>query len=137
MRASIWCRTIASSVLVLALGAGFSAQATTSAAPAAATVTCKDGSTSKAGKGACSHHGGIQKGGTAAPAAAAAAPAAPAPAPAAAPVEKKPTAAAKDDSNATAAGAIAKCKDGTFSHAKQHKGACSRHGGVGQWLDKN
>jgi hypothetical protein len=61
----------------------------------------------------------------------------PLPAPAAAPVEKKPTAAPKDDSNATAAGAIAKCKDGTFSHAKQHKGACSRHGGVGQWLDKN
>ena len=25
------------------------------------TVTCKDGSTSKAGKGACSHHGGVNK----------------------------------------------------------------------------
>jgi hypothetical protein len=32
-------------------------------------------------------------------------------------------------------GAIAKCKDGTYSHAAQHSGACSKHGGVGQWLD--
>jgi hypothetical protein len=33
-----------------------------------------------------------------------------------------------------AAGATAKCKDGTFSHAQTHSGACSRHGGVAQWL---
>jgi len=32
------------------------------------------------------------------------------------------------------AGATAKCKDGTYSHAKTHQGACSRHGGVAQWL---
>jgi hypothetical protein len=34
------------------------------------------------------------------------------------------------------AGAIAKCKDGTYSHAKGHSGACSNHGGVGEWLNK-
>jgi uncharacterized protein DUF3761 len=29
--------------------------------------------------------------------------------------------------------ATAKCKDGTYSHAKQHSGACSGHGGVAEW----
>ena len=38
--------------------------------------------------------------------------------------------------NTDAPGAIAKCKDGTYSHAKSHSGACSRHGGVSDWLDK-
>jgi hypothetical protein len=31
------------------------------------------------------------------------------------------------------ANATAKCKDNTYSFAKQHSGACSRHGGVAQW----
>lgn len=31
-------------------------------------------------------------------------------------------------------GATAACKDGTYSHAKQHSGACSRHGGVAKWF---
>jgi hypothetical protein len=31
------------------------------------------------------------------------------------------------------AGAIAQCKDGTYSHAKARTGACSRHGGVAKW----
>ena len=26
-----------------------------------------------------------------------------------------------------------KCEDGTYSHAKQHRGACSGHGGVAEW----
>jgi len=29
--------------------------------------------------------------------------------------------------------ATAKCKDGTYSHAKQHRGACSGHGGAAEW----
>jgi hypothetical protein len=33
-----------------------------------------------------------------------------------------------------AANATAKCKDGTYSHAKTHSGACSGHGGVEQWM---
>ncbi len=33
-----------------------------------------------------------------------------------------------------AAGATAKCKDGTYSHAKHHQGACSKHGGVDSWM---
>jgi Protein of unknown function (DUF3761) len=32
------------------------------------------------------------------------------------------------------AGAIAQCKDGTYSHSKGRTGACSRHGGVAKWL---
>jgi hypothetical protein len=39
------------------------------------------------------------------------------------------TAANTDPTNATA-----KCKDGTYSHAATHRGACSRHGGVSEWL---
>ncbi|GAC1575132.1 MAG: hypothetical protein NVS3B5_05940 [Sphingomicrobium sp.] len=31
-------------------------------------------------------------------------------------------------------GVTATCKDGTSSHAKQHSGACSHHGGVAKWL---
>jgi Protein of unknown function (DUF3761) len=29
--------------------------------------------------------------------------------------------------------ATAKCKDGTYSYAKRHQGACSHHGGVAEW----
>ena len=29
--------------------------------------------------------------------------------------------------------ATAKCKDGSYSHATQHRGACSGHGGVAEW----
>lgn len=56
---------------------------------------------------------------------------APAPKPTAAPT-KSPTAAANENSNP--AGATAQCKDGTYSHAKTHQGACSRHGGVAKWM---
>jgi hypothetical protein len=104
-------------------------------APAA--PLCKDGTTSTVvGKGACSHHGGVKKG--AAPAAAAATPAAPAAAApaAAAPAAKTAPAAAAATATAAApvAGATAKCKDGTFSKSKTHSGACSKHGGVAEWL---
>jgi len=73
--------------------------------PAESAVICKDGSTSKGGKGACSSHGGV---------------------------DKKATEASKK-----AAGATAKCKDGTYWQAKEHSGACSNHGGVADWLDKS
>jgi hypothetical protein len=43
-------------------------------------------------------------------------------------------AAAPKGSNADATGATARCKDGAYSHAKGHSGACSHHGGVAQWL---
>ena len=128
-----------------------------------AMVTCTDGSESKAGRGACARHGGVKVAGMAAPAAAATVPAtrpaptraaqvvpAPtrtlptpvAPAPtrvptpvASAPARTAPAAASTSRSNANdPTGATAQCKDGTYSHATTHRGACSRHSGVAKWL---
>lgn len=31
-------------------------------------------------------------------------------------------------------GATAKCRDGSFSFSTHHRGTCSRHGGVSEWL---
>jgi hypothetical protein len=33
------------------------------------------------------------------------------------------------------AGATAQCSDGTYSFSENHRGTCSHHGGVSQWLD--
>jgi serine/threonine-protein kinase len=86
-----------------------------------ATVTCADGTTSKPGRGACSHHGGLAsaRSGANAPASKRGAP-------------KAPVAAAANADDA--AGATAKCKDGTYSHST-HNGACANHRGVKEWLD--
>jgi hypothetical protein len=76
------------------------------------TLTCKDGTTSTdTGEGACSHHGGAQKGGASA----------------SAQQKLKPDTSGKP---------TAKCKDGTMSYSKQHSGSCSHHGGVAEWLDQ-
>jgi hypothetical protein len=115
---------------------------------AAGPVTCSDGTTSKkAGRGACSKHGGIKKDEAAAAPAAAAAPPAPAAkpaaaapaaapaAPAAAPAKTGSTAGSGGSVNNDATGATAKCKDGSYSHSKTHTGTCSKHGGVAEWMD--
>lgn len=105
---------------------------------AATQVTCSDGSTSTAGRGACSGHGGVKKA-----AAATAAPSLPAAVPANSPArersEAKSNATAKQQSSARGedkdpTGAIAQCKDGLYSHATTRRGACSKHGGVDKWL---
>ena len=113
-----------------------------------AEVTCTDGTSSKGGRGACSGHGGI-KGSR--PAAATAAPSLPAPVPANSPARTKSEAKSKAPSasatpktatkTATRRGedndptdAIAQCKDGMYSHAANHRGACSRHGDVAKFL---
>jgi Protein of unknown function (DUF3761) len=95
-------------------------------------VTCADGATSAGGRGACSGHGGIAKSNpvqrTAEKAETKAAKA----------EAKVQTAQAKVGSGAgednNAVGAIAKCKDGLYSHARNRRGACSRHGGVASWM---
>jgi large subunit ribosomal protein L22e/Meckel syndrome type 1 protein len=46
----------------------------------------------------------------------------------------KATRAVASNENNNPAGAIAQCKDGTYSHSKVHSGACSKHGGVGKWM---
>jgi hypothetical protein len=32
-------------------------------------------------------------------------------------------------------GATAQCGDGSYSFSQSHRGTCSHHGGVGQWLN--
>lgn len=143
------------------------------------TVTCKDGTKSKGGQGACSSHGGVTTAAEmkAAKMEAKADKAAKGSAMAAKAEAKEDKAAmkggmksakaeakedkaaamggmkaeAKEDKAAAkggmkaakseakedneAAGAMAQCKDGMYSHAKTHRGACSRHGGVAKFLD--
>ncbi|HEY3939509.1 MAG TPA: DUF3761 domain-containing protein [Bryobacteraceae bacterium] len=41
---------------------------------------------------------------------------------------------AASSASAAPAGATGKCKDGTWTMATTHGGACSRHGGVESWL---
>ena len=80
---------------------------------------CKDGTTATTtGRGACSHHGGVDKSKSAASGAAATTPATAAPAPSAAPAAPAPA----------AEGAVL-CKDGTTATSRG-RGACSHHGGV-------
>ena len=96
---------------------------------AATSVLCKDGTTSTTtGRGACSHHGGVNKSGTAtgstaaSGSGAAASSAAPATPSAAAAAPSAPA------SSASGSGSVL-CKDGTTS-TTTGRGACSHHGGV-------
>jgi hypothetical protein len=121
---------------------------------AKAQVTCTDGTTSKAGRGACSHHGGVAKSDEKSDKAA-----------------KSETRAEKKEESKKSSGGVldgifgrkksdtaqgrspgatprsstregksttptARCKDGTTSYSAHHSGTCSGHGGVDQWLDK-
>jgi len=45
-----------------------------------------------------------------------------------------PTTSTTHAANTDPTGATAQCKDGTYSHAANHRGACARHQGVAKWL---
>jgi hypothetical protein len=88
-------------------------------------VTCKDGTLSKGGQGACSSHGGIATKAVAKTDAKA--------------QEKMAKVTTKTDAKAEekeAKGATAQCKDNTYSHAKNRQGMCSGHGGVAKMMGK-
>ena len=96
-------------------------------------VTCKDGSASAGGRGACSSHGGIltvSKATVKADAKVARTMEKAA--------DKKEKAEAKMDKaeEHELKGAIAECRDHTYSHAKSRRGVCSSHGGVAKFLTR-
>jgi len=128
---------------------------------AKAEVACNDGTTSKAGRGACSHHGGVAE--DKSPSAGRAEKPARNKTRAELDEGKKETEkksggildtlfGRKKDDTAAAQGRssnttprrstreektpTARCKDGTISYSAHHSGACSSHGGVDQWLNK-
>jgi hypothetical protein len=124
---------------LVALAATFPVQARSKKAStkAGATAECMDGSYShaKTQRGACSKHGGVKTW----YGEAASTPATSAKTPASTAKTAPSTTAAAPEKPIVAApagapqGATAKCKDGTYSHSKQHSGACSHHGGVAEW----
>ena len=91
---------------------------------AALSVTCVDGTKSAGGQGACSSHGGIK--------ATMKADAKVAKTAAKASVKMAKTEAKAEDRDPK--GATALCKDNTYSHAKSTQGMCSAHGGVAKVL---
>lgn len=97
-------------------------------------VTCKDGTRSVGGQGACSSHGGIAVAKTATKIAKADAKALKSEAKADAKATK--TAARMELEDKNPKGAIAMCKDKTYSHAKSRQGVCSAHGGVARFMDR-
>jgi hypothetical protein len=124
-------------------------------------VTCKDGTPSKGGQGACSSHGGIATKSTVKSESKAAASAAKSDAMAMKSAAKADAKMAKADVKSAAKetkadakmaakdmkadakaeekdakGATAQCKDNTYSHAKNRQGMCSGHGGVAKMIGK-
>lgn len=112
-------------------------------AGAQVTTLCTDGTTSNStGRGTCSGHGGAKGAEVTSKTTGA-----PVPAPmTASPPRASARARTRANSNSAVvsgsgagednnpSGAIARCKDGLYSHAQHRRGACSRHGGVASWM---
>jgi len=112
-------------------------------AGAQVTTLCADGTTSNStGRGTCSGHGGAKGAEVTSKTTGA-----PIPTPrTAAPPKASARAQTRANSNSAVvrgsgaaednnpAGAIARCKDGLYSHALHRRGACGHHGGVASWM---
>jgi hypothetical protein len=123
---------ITTTLSLLALGLTLSAGAASAQATPAVARVCKDGTTSAvSGRGACSGHGGIDAKATE-KARKAANKAEVKSEKTAMKAEKKED--KKEDRSKDAKGAVAQCTDGTYSHAKTTRGACSGHGGIAKVL---
>lgn len=109
-------------LLVSATGRSLIGQDGRERVPSKATAKCGDGtySTAKTKSGVCSAHGGVDQWLT-------------------------PTKTSQRSSGGTSSAQVkrngrvpsnttAKCSDGTYSTAKSQQGACSKHGGVAEWL---
>ena len=121
-------------LVALVMAPPLAAQA--SAKPAV-TGTCKDGTTTtaKTKSGACSSHGGLA---TWTGGAAKAGDSVKSTVSSTSKLAAKSAPAAKDTtpskSAASPAGATGLCNDGSYTKAAHRTGACSKHGGVKQWL---
>lgn len=107
------------------------------------TTVCEDGTTSSAtGRGACSGHGGVKGAEVTSKTTGRAIPVpstsvTPRNSKPTAPMSKRSTAATSGNGSAedhNPSGAVAQCKDGMYSHAVNHQGACGHHGGVARWM---
>ena len=109
--------------------------------PRVTAITCKDGTATAGGQGACSHHGGV---GTVTTTKTTIVPppmSAPMPAPTTTtprmsppPARTSPIPEPRTRTSNSPAGASAQCRDGSYSYSAHRKGTCSHHGGVATWL---
>jgi Protein of unknown function (DUF3761) len=131
-------------LVTIALGAGFLFSSGAFAdPPAGATAECTDGTyySGASHQGACKGHQGVKtwldsKGGSSTSSSSSSSGGASTGKSTSSTSSGAAAASTSTSSGTPPAGAIAKCKDGTYYSGTSHQGACKGHQGVGEWLDK-